>query len=90
MDDITRKRVDSRLARIEGQVKGLRKMVENDRYCIDILTQTSAVISALKGVEEVMMEHHLQSCVTHAMQQDDPLEKDVKIQEVMDIFSRFR
>ncbi len=90
MDSKTRKIVDSRLARIEGQVKGLRKMVEMDRYCIDILTQTSAVVSALKSVEEIVMEHHLHSCVAHAMQQDDPQEKQVKIEEVMEVISRFR
>ena len=90
MDDVIRKVVDSRLARIEGQVKGIRNMVKNDRYCIDILTQTSAVVSALKGVEEVVMEHHLYSCVAHAMQQNDLQEKQVKIKEVMNIFKRFR
>ena len=90
MNEHTKNKVDSRLARIEGQVKGIRKMVENDRYCIDIITQTSAVISALKGVEEIVLEHHLQSCVTHAMQQNDPQEKQVKIDEVMNIFKRFR
>jgi DNA-binding FrmR family transcriptional regulator len=89
MDNETRKTVDSRLARIEGQVKGIRKMVENDRYCIDLLTQLSAVVAALKGVEKIVMEHHLDSCVAHAMQQDDPQEKKVKIKEVMDIISRF-
>ncbi len=89
MDDLTRKKITSRLARIEGQVKGISKMVDADRYCIDILTQTSAVVSALKGVEELLMEHHLHSCVSHAMQQDDPHEKNVKIKEVMDIITRF-
>jgi len=90
MDERTRKKTDSRLARIEGQVKGIRKMVEVDRYCIDILTQISAVISALKGVEEIVMEHHLHACVAHAMQQEDPEEKQLKIIEVMDAFKRFR
>ena len=90
MDSITRKTVDSRLARIEGQVKGIRKMVEMDRYCIDILTQTSAVVSALKSVEEIVMEHHFQFCVAQAMQQDDPEEKRIKIQEVMKVISKFR
>ncbi len=90
MDERTRKKTDSRLARIEGQVKGIRKMVEVDRYCIDILTQISAVISALKGVEEIVMEHHLHTCVAHAMQKEDPEEKQLKIIEVMDVFKRFR
>jgi len=65
-------------------------MVENDRYCIDILTQTSAVVSALKSVEELVMEYHLHSCVAHAMQQEDSNEKQVKIKEVMNALKRFR
>ncbi|MDA3835537.1 MAG: metal-sensitive transcriptional regulator [Spirochaetales bacterium] len=90
MDDKTRQVIDSRLARIEGQVRGVRKMVEADRYCIDILTQTSAVVSALKRVEDIMMEHHFNSCVASAMQQDDPKLKQEMITEVMDVISKFR
>lgn len=90
MDPRTKETVDSRLARIEGQVKGIRKMVENDRYCIDILTQTAAVVSALKGVEEIVMAHHLHTCVAHAMQHDAEKEKQEKMQEIMDVFKRFR
>lgn len=90
MDDKTRKTVDSRLARIEGQVRGLRKMVEADRYCIDILTQSSAVVSALKRVEDIMMEYHLHTCVADAMQNDDRQEKQEKIGEVMDAITKFR
>lgn len=53
----------TRLKKIEGQVRGLQKMIEEDTYCIDIITQTSAVRSALKSLEDVMLESHLQSCV---------------------------
>lgn len=57
------KKVLNRLKRIEGQIRGLQKMVEEDKYCIDVITQTSAIRNALKGVEDVLLEGHLSSCV---------------------------
>lgn len=58
-----KKSVGNRLKRIEGQIRGLQKMVEEDKYCIDVITQTSAIRNALKGVEDVLLESHLSSCV---------------------------
>jgi len=57
-----------RLKIIEGQVRGLQVMVENDKYCIDIITQTSAVKKALSGVEDALMESHLGTCLVHQIQ----------------------
>lgn len=57
-----------RLKIIEGQVRGLQAMVENDKYCIDIITQTSAVKKALSGVEDALMESHLGTCLVHQIQ----------------------
>jgi DNA-binding FrmR family transcriptional regulator len=57
-----------RLKIIEGQVRGLQDMLEKDAYCIDVITQTSAVKQALSGVEDVLMENHLSTCVVHQMQ----------------------
>lgn len=54
-----------RLKIIEGQVRGLQTMLENDKYCIDVITQTSAVKQALSSVEDVLMEEHLGTCVVH-------------------------
>lgn len=79
-----------RLRRIEGQVRGIQKMVEQDRYCVDILTQTSAVIAALHGVEDLVMENHLNTCVADAMKSDDPNQKAEKIDEMMTVISKFR
>ena len=84
------KLVDSRLARIEGQVKGIRKMVLNDRYCVDILIQTSAIISALKKVEDIIMENNLNSCGVDGMKSKDLQLQNDKISEVMDLISKFR
>lgn len=63
-----KKRYLARLKRIEGQVRGLHRMVDEDNYCIDILTQISAVQSALKGVALALLDDHMQHCVLHAAQ----------------------
>ena len=58
-----KQQVYNRLKRIEGQVRGLQKMIEADTYCVDVITQTSAIRKALSGVEDVLLESHLSSCV---------------------------
>lgn len=90
MDAENKKKAISRLKRIEGQVRGIQKMVEQDRYCIDILTQTASIVSALKGVEDMVMEHHLHTCVADAMRSNDNDLKRQKIDEVMAVLSKFR
>ena len=56
-----------RLNRIEGQIRGIARMIEDDRYCVDILTQVAAVQSALDALARKLLEHHLHGCVTHAI-----------------------
>ena len=90
MDRRHGEQVRSRLRRIEGQIRGIEKMVEEERYCVDILTQTSAVIAALHGVEDLVMENHLNTCVADAMKSDDPDAKREKIDEIMTVVSKFR
>jgi DNA-binding FrmR family transcriptional regulator len=63
MKQESNKNLVNRLKRIEGQIRGLQKMVEEEKYCIDVITQTSAIRSALKSVEDVLLEEHLASCV---------------------------
>ena len=65
-------------------------MVQNDRYCVDILLQLSAVISALKKVEDLVMENHLNTCVTDALKSEDESESQLKIAELMDVMAKFR
>ena len=77
-----------RLSRIEGQVRGLARMVEGDRYCIDIVTQVSAVRAALRRVEEEVLRDHIAHCVEHAIVSGDSAEQRRKIAEVMDVLSR--
>ncbi len=71
IDEPTRKQAMRRLSIIEGQIRGLRKMVEDNAYCVDVLTQISAIHEALRGVGKVVVRHHLETCVTEGLQGDD-------------------
>jgi DNA-binding FrmR family transcriptional regulator len=77
-----------RLGRIEGQVRGLSKMVEEERYCIDIVTQISAVRAALRRVEEEILKDHVSHCVEHAIASGDKAEQRKKIAELMNVVGR--
>ena len=77
-----------RLKRIEGQVRGLSRMVEQDRYCIDIVTQIAAVRAALRRVEEEVLRDHVAHCVEHAVASGSKTEQRRKIAELMDVLSR--
>ncbi len=77
-----------RLSRIEGQVRGLARMVEDDRYCIDIVTQIGAVRAALRRVEEEILRDHVAHCVEHAIASGDKTDQRRKVQELMDVMGR--
>jgi DNA-binding FrmR family transcriptional regulator len=77
-----------RLKRIEGQVRGLARMVEGDRYCIDIVTQLSAVRAALRKAEEEILGDHVAHCVENAITSGNKTEQRRKVAELMDVFSR--
>jgi DNA-binding FrmR family transcriptional regulator len=80
--------VGKRLGRIEGQVRGLSKMVEDDRYCIDIVTQISAVRAALRRVEEEILKDHVAHCVEHAISAGNKADQREKIAELMAVIGR--
>ena len=77
-----------RLSRIEGQVRGLARMVEEDRYCIDVVTQISAVTAALRRVEEEVLRDHVAHCVEHAIESGDAKEQRRKVAELMGVLMR--
>jgi len=77
-----------RLNRIEGQVRGLARMVEDDRYCIDIVTQISAVRAALRRVEEEVLRDHVAHCVEHAITSGNKVDQRKKIGELIDVMAR--
>jgi len=78
----------ARLTRIEGQVRGIRKMVEDRRYCVDIATQIKAVRAALTKVELGVVEKHIHHCVAHAVASGEPAEIDTKIEEIVRLVGR--
>lgn len=77
-----------RLGRIEGQVRGLARMVEDERYCIDIVTQIAAVRAALRKVEEEILREHVAHCVLHAIASGDKADQRRKVAELMDVMGR--
>jgi CsoR family transcriptional regulator, copper-sensing transcriptional repressor len=78
----------SNLNRIEGQVKGIKRMIENQRYCVDILTQLKAAKAALHKVEQAVLKTHIQGCVKNAVKAKDELEVQEKIDEIMNLLSK--
>jgi len=88
MQDQTKASVLKRLNRIEGQVRGLSKMIADDRYCIDVVTQVTAVQAALRKVEEEVLRDHVAHCVEHAIASGDAEEQRRKVAELMEVFGR--
>ena len=78
-----------RLRRIEGQVQGLQRMLDNDAYCVDILLQISAVQGALEQVQKLLLGRHIESCVSDALRSGSKSDRQQKIDELLDVFARF-
>ena len=79
----------SRLSRIEGQVRGVARMVEEERYCIDVLNQIQAVKAALKKVEDEILKSHASHCVAHAIKSGDVEDQKQKFAELVELFGRY-
>ena len=75
-----------RLKRIEGQVKGIQKMVEEERYCVDILTQISAIRSAINKVGSIILENHMKGCVSQSIKQGNSEEMIDELMKTIDKF----
>jgi DNA-binding FrmR family transcriptional regulator len=88
MRDTLKTSVRKRLNRIEGQVRGLSRMVDENRYCIDIITQIGAVRAALARVEEELLRDHVGHCVEHAIASGDKVDQRRKVAELMEVFGR--
>lgn len=84
-----KKKVRNRVARIAGQVDGIARMIDEDRYCIDVLDQIAAVRSALNRLAQVMLESHVDTCVAEAFASGSKKDRAEKVSEVFDVFSRF-
>jgi len=79
-----------RLNRIEGQIRGISRMIQEGRYCIDILTQIRSVSCALAKVQENIFKGHLAGCVKDSLTGDNPQDREAKIEEILEILSKFR
>jgi DNA-binding FrmR family transcriptional regulator len=79
-----------RLKKIEGQIRGIQKMIEEKKYCIDILTQLSAVIGAIMRVEENILSRHLEGCVYHSFSKGSHRDREEKIREILTLLRKFR
>jgi DNA-binding FrmR family transcriptional regulator len=88
MLDGTKHKVTARLKRIEGQVRGLLRMVDEDRYCVDVLMQIDAVRAALHKVEEQVLQDHVSHCVANAFASGDPAEQRHKVDELVETIGR--
>jgi CsoR family transcriptional regulator, copper-sensing transcriptional repressor len=77
-----------RLKRIEGQVRGIQRMVEEERYCSDILVQVSAVHESLRSVAQLMLRNHLQHCATDAIRSTDPARRSKMYDELVELFAK--
>ncbi len=78
-----------RLKRIEGQVRGIQKMIDDRRYCVDIITQLLSISSAIARVQERILKRHIEHCVTQAMRSGREEDKQEKIQEIIDVLKNF-
>ncbi len=87
MQPETKKDVHNRLKSIEGHIRGIQRMVEDDVYCVDIMKQIKAVQGALDRVNAMILDNHLQTCVTQAIRSEDKEEQQKVLQEIIELFN---
>ena len=85
----TQEQAKKRIRRIAGQVAGIERMIDADRYCVDVLLQVAAVRAALDGIGKLLLRSHVETCVSDAIASGRPKERKQKIGELMDLFSKF-
>ena len=89
MNDATKQLALARLAKIAGQVEGIARMVNDDRYCVDVLLQIASAQAALGQVGKLVLRSHVETCVSDAFAAGKTAERKRKIDELMDVFTRF-
>ncbi|HEV2056173.1 MAG TPA: metal-sensitive transcriptional regulator [Methylomirabilota bacterium] len=89
IDDETKVKALGRLRRIEGQVQGIQRMVEEEKYCVDILLQLTAVEGAVEQVQRLLLGRHIESCVADAIRSGSTRDRQKKVDELLEVFSRF-
>ena len=86
MKQTLKKKILNRMNYILGHLQGIKKMLESDKYCIDIIQQNEAVIAALKKINEILLENHLNTCVTDAIKHKNEKQRKKQIKELLEIF----
>jgi CsoR family transcriptional regulator, copper-sensing transcriptional repressor len=89
LDPVAKKKMIARLKRIEGQLAAVRRMVEEDTYCVDVLMQVAAARGALGKAGQVMLDQHLHTCVRVAFEAEDAQARKDKLDELVQVFARF-
>jgi len=89
MEEETRSQARKRIRRIAGQVAAIERMIEDDRYCVDVLLQIAAVRGALDGMGKLLLSSHVETCVADAMASGRPKERKQKTDELIEVFARF-
>lgn len=88
MQEETKDSLRTRLRRVEGQVRGIARMIDEDRYCVDVINQVQAVRAALRSLEDEIIRDHANHCVADAIRAGDPKEQDRKIEELLMVLGR--
>ena len=86
MKKLLKKQVVDRISYITGHLEGVKKMIKDDKYCIDVIKQNEAVIAAIKKVNHIILENHLNTCVSDAIKKRSRKERQKKIKELLEIF----
>lgn len=89
MNDSTKKKVQARLRRIAGQIEGIARMIEEDRYCVDVLLQVASAQAALGQASKLVLRSHVETCVSAVMAAGKPAERRRKLDELMEVFARY-
>jgi len=89
MNDATKQKVMARIRRIAGQLEGVARMVEEDRYCVDVLLQIASAQAALGQAGKVVLRSHVETCVTEAIESGKPGDRKQKIDELFEVFARY-
>jgi DNA-binding FrmR family transcriptional regulator len=89
IDADTKAKALGRLRRVEGQVQGIQRMVEDDKYCVDILLQLAAVQGAVEQIQKLVLGQHIESCVSDAIRSGSNRDRQRKIGELLEVFARF-
>ena len=90
IDQTIKGKTIARLKKVEGQVRGIQKMVEERRYCIDVVMQLAAAEAALHKVAEIILKNHLETCVLSAFRSDDEKDRQAKVDELMRVYGNLR